>query len=354
MLKAKLSICIPTYNRAQYLPELLDSIVEQAPTDGSVEICISDNASIDNTREIIESYKVAFPYIVYHANRENLGADKNYLKCVAIASGEYCWLMGSDDKLVEQAISKIFYYIEKEQADILICSRSPWFYGQYISDQEAFCIGASHLYRISDDDDFLKYCESATGLGALFSYLSSIIFRRAIWIESGIETFVGTAYVHVAILFKAINSQKISLYYVAESLILCRMLNDSFLESGDTLKRICLDFNYCRLINIFDSQSKKNAVLEVLARAAKPAFKIWRLLMYIPKSTEDTIRTLLKYCDEHLQFVGFARRIRCALLIAKRKIFAPFLFSLQQGRRIYRIYIRPLKKGKLISHKMRG
>ena len=47
----KLSICIPTYNRAKYLPTALDSILEQITE--RVEIAICDNGSIDATPEIV-------------------------------------------------------------------------------------------------------------------------------------------------------------------------------------------------------------------------------------------------------------------------------------------------------------
>ena len=110
MAQPKLSICIPTYNRENYLSQLLESIVIQAPNDGSIEICVSDNASTDNTEAMIRHYRNQFNYIVYHCNDTNLGADKNYLKCVALASGEYCWLMGSDDQLITGAIKSFKLY----------------------------------------------------------------------------------------------------------------------------------------------------------------------------------------------------------------------------------------------------
>ena len=55
----ELSICIPTYNRAEYLKEALDSIIKQINDTNrdKVEICISDNASEDNTKELIENYR---------------------------------------------------------------------------------------------------------------------------------------------------------------------------------------------------------------------------------------------------------------------------------------------------------
>ena len=119
-----LSICIPTYNREQYLDETLASIINQLKPDnvGNVEICISDNASTDNTAQIVAKYK-ANPSInlVYSRNEKNLGADANYLKAVEIASGTYCWLLGSDDKPEPTALQQLLGYVCKGDApDIFI------------------------------------------------------------------------------------------------------------------------------------------------------------------------------------------------------------------------------------------
>jgi len=54
----KLTIAIPTYNGARYIREALDSIISQLDDiDEEVEIVISDNASTDQTPEIIENYR---------------------------------------------------------------------------------------------------------------------------------------------------------------------------------------------------------------------------------------------------------------------------------------------------------
>ena len=51
-----LSICIPTYNRAEYLEGALKNIVTDSAFDSRVEVIISDNASTDNTQEVGKKY----------------------------------------------------------------------------------------------------------------------------------------------------------------------------------------------------------------------------------------------------------------------------------------------------------
>ena len=73
----KLSICIPTFNRARYLKNCLQSIISiKKPSLLDFQICISDNGSTDNTTEIVEQAKGTFK-IKYHRNNNNIGISKN-------------------------------------------------------------------------------------------------------------------------------------------------------------------------------------------------------------------------------------------------------------------------------------
>lgn len=56
MLLPLLSICIPTYNRAEYLRRTLDSIVSQEDFDSNCEIVTSDNSYTDNTEGVCRNY----------------------------------------------------------------------------------------------------------------------------------------------------------------------------------------------------------------------------------------------------------------------------------------------------------
>ncbi len=74
MEKPVLSICIPTYNRADYLIGCLDAIVNQEGFDERVEVVISDNCSTDNTKEICHKYLERYKNIHYFCNEENVRA----------------------------------------------------------------------------------------------------------------------------------------------------------------------------------------------------------------------------------------------------------------------------------------
>lgn len=85
------SICIPTYNRAPYLKKCLDSLVCQPEfLDGKVEIVVSDNASTDDTFDVMREYTKKYGNIVYNRNSQNLGqinGDYNFAIVLSLGHG---------------------------------------------------------------------------------------------------------------------------------------------------------------------------------------------------------------------------------------------------------------------------
>ena len=94
----KISICIPQYNRIEYLLTSLDIIKSQTYAD--VEIVVSDDCSTDDTEQKIKDLQPHYRFpLIYHRNPKNIGYDANYRKCIELASGDYCIVIGNDDSL---------------------------------------------------------------------------------------------------------------------------------------------------------------------------------------------------------------------------------------------------------------
>ena len=106
MQKKKLSICIPTYNRANCLRNCLESIsCNEDIFINQVDICISNNGSSDFTEEVIDEYKEKLP-IIRSSNNKNIGIPRNFLKVVSMANSEFIWLIGDDDLLLPDSLKK--------------------------------------------------------------------------------------------------------------------------------------------------------------------------------------------------------------------------------------------------------
>ena len=101
----KLSICIATFNRGDFIVQTLDSIVGQL-TD-STELIVVDGASPDGTEAVMQTYCAAHPEVRYVREPVNSGIDRDYDKAVGYAVGEYCWLMTDDDLMVEGAVARV-------------------------------------------------------------------------------------------------------------------------------------------------------------------------------------------------------------------------------------------------------
>ena len=98
MLEPILSICIPTYNRANWLRSSLWNWLPQVnQTNGLVELIVCDNSSLDNTKQVIEE-AYAWGDFQYHCNDQNIGAIRNIYKLVKdLAKGKFVWVVGDDD-----------------------------------------------------------------------------------------------------------------------------------------------------------------------------------------------------------------------------------------------------------------
>lgn len=114
MVKNKpiLSVCVPTYNRAQYLKKSLLSLVAQLGTcSDEVEVVICDNCSTDDTNQVCADYCSKYNYIKYYRNSENI-RDRNFPTVIGLASGQYRKLFNDTAIYHSDAISSLISVIK--------------------------------------------------------------------------------------------------------------------------------------------------------------------------------------------------------------------------------------------------
>jgi glycosyltransferase involved in cell wall biosynthesis len=102
------SVCIPTYRDALFLHQSLSSIVCQ--TYPHLEILVADDASPDNTAEVVHSFQDA--RIRYLRNPVNLGQFENVNLLVSQAQGRYVAIYHSDDYYDQEIIRKEVAFLE--------------------------------------------------------------------------------------------------------------------------------------------------------------------------------------------------------------------------------------------------
>lgn len=107
----KISIALIVYNGAYYIRQQLNSILAQ--TLNVHEIIIYDDASSDNTIEIINEYKNKYPNLFFlNYNTKNQGPTKNIEKAIQACTGDIILLCDQDDYWQSNKIEKIIKWFE--------------------------------------------------------------------------------------------------------------------------------------------------------------------------------------------------------------------------------------------------
>ena len=109
-----LSISIPTHDgRAEVLDRLLGEIEGQLVPGvrERVEVCVSDNGSRDATGAVLERRGKTLD-LVTHRFERNDGFTPNLLAVVQIASGDFCWLLGSDDLIAPGGVAAVLALLD--------------------------------------------------------------------------------------------------------------------------------------------------------------------------------------------------------------------------------------------------
>lgn len=102
-MNPRFSICIPNYNYGSFISETIESILNQSFK--NFEICIADNASTDNSWDVIQDYVSRYPNIKAIRNTINVGYAGNLDIVASLATGEWHIMLSSDDLMYSEALS---------------------------------------------------------------------------------------------------------------------------------------------------------------------------------------------------------------------------------------------------------
>jgi abequosyltransferase len=327
-MKPVLSICIPTYNRCNYLVETLESILLQLTP--AVEIVISDNASTDDTASAVSDYVKKYDNIRYSCAEKNCGPDANFLRVVSLARGEYCWLLSDDDTIKPGAVETILMEIQGHH-DIYTFNETTCDNRLVpIVDRQRLAVPDGRLeYDLSKSADLVLFFERSEPVGGIpFGLISVLVFKKATWDAVTIPpAMIGTAYVHVYVLLggKAYGSR---LKYLPQSLIMNR-LNESYI-STDPIRSFWITADgYQLLADALFSAQTDTLVRGAFLAMAKRIFSLRHLTLfrlYSPQNEEwQRIRERLMqlgYNRSLLKIIGACRlplsSIRSLLKIARK------------------------------------
>jgi len=119
-MKPLVSICMPTFDRAHYLAESIDSVLRQ--TYKNWELIVVDDGSTDSTSVLMDYYTKLDKRIRYFPRKKNLGIAKTRNEAINYAKGEYIAVHDSDDWMLPKKLAKSVSRLEQTGADFIYSS----------------------------------------------------------------------------------------------------------------------------------------------------------------------------------------------------------------------------------------
>lgn len=215
MMSVKLSVCIATFKRGQFISETLDSILAQI--EPGIEIVVVDGASPDNTPEVMTGYTLLHQEIRYFREEVNSGVDADFDKAVGYARGEYCWLMSDDDLLKPGAICQVMDALGGEEDLVIVNSEVKNADLSKVLETRRLAFETDRQYRAADREAF--FAETV----AYLTFIGCVVIRREIWLARERAIYYGSLFIHVGVIFQSPPVTNVRV--IAEPLITIRYGN---------------------------------------------------------------------------------------------------------------------------------
>jgi abequosyltransferase len=195
-----LTVAIPTYNRSRYLVQCLDALMPQVlACAGKVDVVVIDNASTDDTPDIIARYAATYAgYLRWLRNSANVGGDNNIAKCYSECNAKYGWIFGDDDVLAAHALASLLPLLEKSEFGVVHVRAYPYT-GSPTAHAPRCPQGRYEVFTKS------RLAEMLYEVTDMFSFISGNIFNKSLVApDLDIYRYVDTHYNQVQWIFRAL------------------------------------------------------------------------------------------------------------------------------------------------------
>lgn len=124
MLSSQLSVVLPNFNHAQYLPVSLPALASQSPS--PAEILVIDDASTDDSVAVIERFAREFPTIRLERNERNRGVVFGMNRGLELARGDYVYFAAADDQALPGIFGHSLKLLRQYPQAALSCGICEW------------------------------------------------------------------------------------------------------------------------------------------------------------------------------------------------------------------------------------
>lgn len=180
------SVIVPNYNHARYLPQRIESILRQTYQD--FELILMDDCSTDDSRAVLSQY-ASDPRVRIEFNEANSGSTfKQWNKGVRLAQGKYVWIAESDDYADERLLERLIPLLDSDARVVFAHCRS------WRIEGDDRVSGFAHSYTHSFDPhrweadlaaDGREECQTYFAFGNTVQNASAVIFRKAAYESVG-------------------------------------------------------------------------------------------------------------------------------------------------------------------------
>lgn len=269
---AKISVIIPVYNVEVYLPQCLESVINQTYTD--MEILCIDDCSTDHSMSVLETYQQKDSRIEIFQNEKNGGLA--YTRNVGIqrATGEYVLFVDSDDMIVPDLLESC---MKVAAGSDMVC----FDYQQVTGDNTA--VRRQYAYKMKDGIySGESYFVESIHTGSIIFSAWSKLFRRQFLSENHILFYDGILYEDMLFGFQCfINARKV--YSLNCQLYIYRIRETSIMTLGISGKNIeSYVISICELMKLYlqnDFSPEMNQAVEGYIRKVNreyvSAFRKW-------------------------------------------------------------------------------
>lgn len=219
--KIKLTITIPTYNRAKQLKETLLNIFPQLTEE--VRILIIDNASEYDIEEMVSNIcpKEHLNKLKIIRNKYNVGMGANFVKCFEYTNTEWMWLLADDDIVLSNAIQIILSDVNRVKSNVALLKYSSPIYSE---NKDLEVIGLESVIN------FIAETVPEQRFGN-FLFISNSIYRISKmkeFISKGYQ-YAGTFASQIVILFYYLNKYKNdSVYFFKKELVHLEEIRETY------------------------------------------------------------------------------------------------------------------------------
>lgn len=256
-----LSVVVPNFNHAKHLPISLPTILGQSVR--PLEVIVLDDASTDNSLEVIRRFAAQDPLIRLVENEKNLTVIPNVNKGLALARGEYVFVAPADDEVAPGLFEKSLRLLAENPQAALCCSYAEW--------RETFSGLVWHMAtRMAKKSCYLPP-EDLVRLGKkgrLCIISSSSIMRKDRLSQAG--GYIPELRWHADWFVCYVAALRHGLCFVPEILSLANLLPGSYYQAGR--KRIEHQQVLLKLLELFNSEQYADVLPRVLESGALSLF----------------------------------------------------------------------------------